>query len=191
MRTWFIILCAWCVIPLGTSAQPESRPTVKQERAVLKGHTGFVWSAAFSADGQSLATASWDTTIKLWDVATGMEKATDGSRYRVYAVAFSPDGAQLASAGGGVFAAEVKLWDLTTRRVLGVFNGHTSQAPCLAFAPDGKTIATGSLDKTIRVWEAAKQRQLASHASGTWLREMSAIASRGNRRKRHLAKAPQ
>jgi WD40 repeat protein len=66
----------------------------------LSGHTGDVWGVAFSADGQYLASASVDRTVKLWDVNTGRELHTlRGHRERVLAVAFSPDGNCLATGG--------------------------------------------------------------------------------------------
>jgi WD40 repeat protein len=67
---------------------------------------------AWSADGKTLASASWDRTVKLWDVATGQERATLlGHEDNVSAVAWSPDGKTVASAG---FDKTIKLWDVST-----------------------------------------------------------------------------
>ena len=69
-----------------------------KELFALKGHAGEVSSVAFSPDGQRLASASDDQTVKIWDSATGKELfALKGHAGEVMSVAFSPDGQRLAS----------------------------------------------------------------------------------------------
>ena len=78
-------------------------------RATLRGHTQAVVAVAYSPDGKTLASASYDGTLKLWDVAGGKERATlKGHTDAVLCVAFSPDGKALASAG---YDTTVRLWD--------------------------------------------------------------------------------
>lgn len=82
----------------------------RQERAVLRGHTGRVEAVAFSPDGSTVATGSWDQTVRLWDVATGRER--ENFRWpigRVTTLAYAPDGLRLA-AGGDTGA--VVVWDM-------------------------------------------------------------------------------
>lgn len=82
----------------------------KQQCLELKGHKGQVAAIAFSPDGETIATGSWDCTVKLWDAATGQERAT--FRWpigRVLCLAFAPDGLRLA-AGGDL--GSVIVWDL-------------------------------------------------------------------------------
>ncbi|MBM3839996.1 MAG: hypothetical protein FJ398_18930 [Verrucomicrobia bacterium] len=79
----------------------------------LKGHSAEVWSVAFSADGRRLASASWDQTVKVWDIATGQETLTlKGHAAPIVSVAFSADGTRLASA---ILDGTVKVWDARPR----------------------------------------------------------------------------
>ena len=87
-----------------------------KERATFRGHTNWVNSVAFSPDGKTLASGSWDRTIKLWDVATGKQQATlkGPEQGGLNSVAFSPDGKTLASGGpNGTFYGTIKLWELS------------------------------------------------------------------------------
>ena len=83
-----------------------------KELFALKGHAGWVWSVAFSPDGQRLASGSVDQTVRIWDSATGKELfALKGHAGRVYSVAFSPDGQRLASANQD---GSIHLWETTS-----------------------------------------------------------------------------
>jgi WD40 repeat protein len=76
----------------------------------LKGHKGAVWAVAISPCGETIATGSWDGTVKLWSAATGRERATfKWPIGRVYSLAFAPDGLRLA-AGGDL--GSVVVWDM-------------------------------------------------------------------------------
>ena len=71
------------------------------EISLLTGHRGVVRCVAFSADGLSLASGSWDATVRLWDARTGEHKQIFiGHTDVVTSVAFSPDGKTLASSSG-------------------------------------------------------------------------------------------
>ena len=109
---------------------------------LLVGHTRAVYAVAFSADGKTLASGSWDQTIKLWDAAAGTVLRTlSGHTGGVCSVAFSADGKTLAS---GSEDGTIKLWDAATGTLLRTVSGHTSGVSSVTFSPDGKTLASGS-----------------------------------------------
>ena len=126
----------------------------------LRGHTNSVDCATFSADGQRLASASQDGTVKVWDVATGQESFTlEGHSATVHSVAFSPNGKWLASAGQD---KTVRVWDAATGRESLILKGHLSDVHDVAFSPDGKRLvsANGGPDLRsrlceLKVWDVA------------------------------------
>ena len=124
----------------------------RREPLAFIGHTGEVWDAAISPDGRRLASASFDHTIKLWDVATGqVEQTLRGHKARAYSVAFDKEGTRLVSASADKTAI---IWDVASGKALHVLRGHVDNVRCAAFSFDGGTVVTGSWDGTLRAWNA-------------------------------------
>ena len=125
---------------------------------ILRGHTNPVFSVAFSPDGKTLASGSYDDTIRLWEVATGAEiRELTGHTGNVYGVAFSPDGRILAS---GSYDDTIRLWEVATGVEIRELAGHTGSVHGVAFSPDGRILASGSYDDTIRLWEVATGKEI-------------------------------
>jgi WD40 repeat protein len=132
---------------------------------LLTGHNDRVLSVAFSPDNQMLASGSQDGAIILWDTETGQFTGSLVANYSVLSVAFSPDGSTLAS----LTPVGIILWDVVERELLGPplgqLVGQMHLPRSMAFSPDGRMLASGSLYKpgnflpTILLWDiAARQR---------------------------------
>jgi len=129
----------------------------------LVGHNGPVTSVTFSPDGQTIASASWDSTIKLWNAGTGNLIRTLAGHSLVSSVTFSPDGQTIASASDD---ATIKLWNTETGNLIRTLAGHGSLVRSVTFSPDGNSIASASHDRTIKLWNAGTGnliRTLAGH----------------------------
>ncbi|BAY65252.1 protein kinase [Calothrix brevissima NIES-22] len=136
----------------------ESFPSSFFLEKTLKGHSNPVDSVAISPDGNTLASGSWDNTIKLWNLATGEQIRTfSGHSDTVNSVAFSPNGNTLAS---GSWDKTIKLWNLATGEQIRTLKVHSNTVISVAFSPDGNTLASGSSDKTIKLWNLATGEQI-------------------------------
>ncbi|MBE8970250.1 serine/threonine protein kinase [Nostocales cyanobacterium LEGE 12452] len=147
-----------------------------KEICTLLGHSHAVKSLAFSPNGQILASGSRDKTVKLWDVNTGTEICTIiGHQLQVNGVAFSPQGQLLASAS---YDRTIRLWQIESSQrelqnrpcysLLSTLSGHAWAVLTVAFSPNGKILATGSDDNTIKLWEVNTGQLICTLVGHSW-----------------------
>jgi WD40 repeat protein len=159
----------------------------------LRGHQDNIWGLAFSADGQKLASASVDNTVRIWDASTleltRQEHLTlSGHRGAVTDVAFHPtDGRRLVSAGTD---GTVRLWDMWSRKELRILDmAPSSLRVRAAFSPDGERLAAVSTTiqklTPMKMWDTSSFNETRSFRGQTALDQCLAFSSDG----RHLASA--
>ena len=132
-----------------------------------RGHRDHLTAVVLAPDGSTIATASYDRTIRLWNPATGVElRVLRDHTDAVFGLAFSPDGKFLASASAD---RTVKIWDPATGRRLFTLSDALDAVNAVSFAADGRTLAGAGADRTIHLWqidesgEGRRQRSLIAH----------------------------
>jgi WD40 repeat protein/transcriptional regulator with XRE-family HTH domain len=132
-------------------------------------HQTSIWKVLFSPSGQTLASSSYDATVRLWDVQTHRcLQVLRGHESVIPAITFTPDGQGLVS---GSYDRTIRLWDVQTGAWLKTLEGHTGAVFTLAFDYSGQVLASGSYDRTVRLWDlqtGACLKVLQGHAGVVW-----------------------
>ena len=132
----------------------------------FRGHSGTVWSVAFSTDGKKIVSGGDDGIVNIWDVETGnLLHKLQGHKRIVWSVKFNPNGEQVASSS---FDYSFKLWNVGDGKLVWDNKEHKETVVDIAFSHDGKLLASTSDDKTIKLWAVAERKlirtmQVAEH----------------------------
>nr|AFB76151.1 hypothetical protein [Suillus grevillei] len=123
----------------------------------MRGHTAIVWAAAFFKDSRRVVTASYDYTLRIWDVEKGdlVGEPFKGHRNWVKSVSISPDQTRIASgAESRVSTGTIIIWDVESNQKVLQLTNHKDSVWAVSFSPDGTKLASGSYDKTVIIWDA-------------------------------------
>ncbi len=162
-----------------------SSPPLGTTLLTYRGHTGAVYAAAWSPNGQYIASASADTTVRVWNITSGETLYTyhghAGLYNSVYAVGWAANGRRIASGGAD---RTVQVWDASTGNPAIVYRGHSTRVLTLAWSPDARFIASGGADRTVQVWDATTGKLIYLYPGHTdtvytlaWLPDGKSIAS--------------
>jgi len=139
-------------MPPPPTAKMKSTSAIKP-RQTMRGHTKSVAGVAHLPDGRRIVTCSFDGSLRLWNLESGIQIGDDwrdGGNEGVRSIALSPNGKTIAS---GSWDGKVRLWNVETEKVVAKWTGHTDIARPLCWSVDGERVVSGSFDGTIRVWD--------------------------------------
>src|SRR5262245_262883 len=121
-------------------------------------HERNITAVAFAKDGKTLASGDEGGMVRIWCTSTGKMLREFKAYSAVHALAFAPHNRDLLVVVGA--SQSFYGWDITTGRIIRGFHGHQGEnVLSLSFAPDGKLLASGGEDKTIRLWNLEPDRE--------------------------------
>jgi WD40 repeat protein len=119
------------------------------QKLILEGHTGNVYSVTFTQDGRYAISGSWDKTLRMWELETGIcIRTMEGQSFD--SVSVTPDGRYAVS---GSRDNNLRIWSLESGKCMCTMKGHARWITSVCIAPDGQYAVSGSDDKTLRMWD--------------------------------------
>lgn len=129
----------------------------------LEGHSHFVQDVCLSADAKYALTASWDHTMRLWDLVTGKSVYTfTGHEKDVLSVCFNPENTKILS---GSRDRSIRLWNVLAKEMACISgpakHGHTDWVSCVRFSPNAEAnlAVSAGWDKVVKVWAGVSEHE--------------------------------
>jgi WD40 repeat protein/DNA-binding SARP family transcriptional activator len=119
----------------------------------LRGHTSLTEKISFRADGAQLASASWDQTVRIWDLQNGHAQLLQPHTGAVATAVIGPVSLDRRLIASGGQDRSVRIWDGETSQALACWSGHQDRVVALAFSANGALLASGSWDSSIGLWD--------------------------------------
>jgi len=125
----------------------------------LKGHKNWIFAVAFGEDGKTLASASRDRSVKVWDLGTKKDtQSLKGNTDEMKGLVYHQGTVYVTDAKFNkekkLLEYEIRVWEAKGNKEGKPLKGHSDPIDCLAIDKDGKTLYSGSADQTVKVWDA-------------------------------------
>jgi WD40 repeat protein len=152
------------------STKATTTKSILRPVTTLKGHGKGIRSICYFPDGQRMISGSLDKTTRQWDLKAGkeIEGARDVCEEHVWAVAVSQDGQWVVTGGGdwSIGSGELKVCEVETG-IVKTFEGHSQMILCVDISADSTLLASGSFDKTTRIWNLETGKLVAGPLKST------------------------